>query len=79
MGDATKHGLRPNVCHWPPKQARPTEVEIYEGIRSTMINAHCAAGRDEHHCCGRVTIDRTSLTLQCPLCGDLKVRTSDDG
>lgn len=70
--DANKHGVRPNVCEWPPQTMPHTDAEIYENMRRHLIRAHCAAGRNEHQCCGRITIDRKGMLLQCPLCGDLK-------
>lgn len=64
----------PNMCKWPPERPPKRDSELYEGIRSTIILAHCAAGRSEHLCCGRITIDRTEMLLQCPLCGDVKMQ-----
>lgn len=60
-----------NCCHV-PTPAKRSDAEIYESLRGRLIKAHCAAGRGSHHCCGRITIDRTSITLQCPLCGDAR-------
>lgn len=59
------------MCHM-PKPLKRTDAQIYEAIRAKLIKAHCSAGRPDHLCCGKVTIDRRHLTLQCPLCGDLR-------
>jgi hypothetical protein len=37
-----------------------------------MIRARCDRKRAAHQCCGGVTITRNAITLQCPLCGDLR-------
>lgn len=66
--------MRPNMCEWPPSRPPKQDAELYEGIRSTVIRAHCAAKRGPHLCCGRITIDRTAMLLQCPLCGDAKMQ-----
>lgn len=60
-----------DCCHVPAPASR-TDSQIYESIRSHIVKSHCAARRGPHLCCGCVTIDRTSITLQCPLCGDAK-------
>jgi len=67
--------VKANSCHWPPLSVPKEDRVVYERIRSRVLRSHCAASRDEHLCCGRVTIDRSDMLLQCPLCGDLKLNT----
>ena len=51
-----------------PTTTSVKEAELYQEIRSR----HCAAGRDGHHCLGRISIDRAGITLSCPRCGDAR-------
>jgi len=64
-----------DACQWPTPKVSKKEAEIYERIRSTVIRSHCSADRSEHTCCGKMVMDRKSMVLSCPLCGDLKLNT----
>lgn len=76
--DPARDGVRPTICHWPPEAVPARDAAIYESIRSRVLQAHCAAKRGPHRCCGRVTLDRDAMTLQCPLCGDLRLNTCSE-
>lgn len=70
--------VRVNACYLP----RPVSAEdagLYERLRAGILRSHCADGRDEHRCCGRVTLDRYHLTLQCRLCGDARLNLKEAG
>ncbi len=63
-----------------PTPVRAKEAEVYTSIRDTVVRAHCAAKRPSHRCCGKITLTRTDMTLNCPLCGDAKslIRPTQD-
>lgn len=60
-----------NCCHM-PRIAPISETQIYERFRNHILKAHCADKRPGHRCAGKITLDCTSITLQCPRCGDAK-------
>lgn len=47
------------------------EANVYRHLRDSLVRVHCSAKRG-HKCCGRITIDREHITLNCPLCGDAR-------
>lgn len=55
-----------------PKPVSPDEAKIYASLRDVVVRSHCAAGRSSHLCCGAITMTRSDMTLNCPLCGDAK-------
>lgn len=63
---------RPPIISDVPEPFGDGETRFYEDIRTRVLKAHCASGRDGHDCLGRVTLDRNSVTLNCPLCGDAR-------
>lgn len=71
--DPAEEGARPTGCRWPPREVPASEATIYEKLRARIVNAHCAAGRGAHQCCGRITLDRQHVTLSCRLCGDARL------
>lgn len=62
---------RPNCCGMPEPAPR-LESRIYRKFRELIMLAHCADKRPTHKCAGKITIDRTTITLNCPRCGDLR-------
>jgi hypothetical protein len=65
------HTDKPHLkCCKTPKIIEGKEVELYE----TLLHAHCEhPDKDNgHECCGRVTITRKTLVLNCAKCGDAK-------
>lgn len=65
-----------NCCDM-PKPAPRDEAEIYRSLRDRLVKAHCADRRPAHKCAGLITIDRESITFQCPRCGDAKQTLTD--
>lgn len=62
---------RVNACHV-PAPTTPLLSDIYRGFRDHLIKTHCDAKRGPHACCGTISIDRKTVTLNCRLCGDLR-------
>lgn len=60
-----------NCCDM-PKPASRSESEIYRHLRDLLVRAHCADKRPSHKCAGLITIDRATITFQCPRCGDAR-------
>lgn len=56
-----------DMCHMPGK-VEPQEVKIYQKI----LGMHCENKTEGHKCLGEITITAQTLTLQCPLCGDVR-------
>lgn len=54
-----------NACHV-PTPAEKREKEIYLKI----LDVHCEQRGDGHECRGTISINRNTITLSCPLCGD---------
>lgn len=71
--DAIPGVLPANACHM-PKPAPRREAEIYRSFRKLIVKAHCAADRPAHRCAGVISIDRTTITMNCPRCGDFRQR-----
>ena len=62
---------RVNSCDMPePAPAR--EAELYCQIRDWFLRVHCADKRPAHRCAGSITIERQTITMQCPRCGDAR-------
>ena len=51
-----------------PKTMQAKEAAFYQKIRAL----HCDRKAASHDCSGRVTLDRNGISLQCPLCGDVR-------
>lgn len=63
-------GVRPaQVCKMPERED-PKMAAIYRSMREAIVRMHCSDKRPAHRCAGAITIDRTSITLNCPRCGD---------
>ena len=60
-----------NCCDMPSPAPR-VEAEIYRSLREGIVRAHCADKRPAHKCAGTITIDRETITFQCPRCGDAR-------
>jgi len=69
--DAIPGVIPANACHM-PVPASPQEADVYRRLRERIVAMHCADDRPSHRCAGKVTIDRTTITLNCPRCGDLR-------
>lgn len=53
-------------------QCPPDEAEIYTKFRDVVLGAHCGDKRPSHKCCGKIILERSTITLSCPLCGDCR-------
>lgn len=71
MDVARAEPFQANCCEMPSPAPRG-EAEIYRALRDKLVTAHCANKRPSHRCAGLITIDRESITFQCPRCGDAK-------
>ncbi len=63
-----------SVCNM-PTPVPEKEQEIWRKLHRLLHRGHCARGKeayDRHECQGQITIDRYTVTLQCPLCGDAR-------
>ena len=64
-------GKRPlsdvNLC-WVPKRVPPEDAAAYQALRE----AHCEQKHPSRDCSGRITLDRSGVTLTCPICGDAR-------
>lgn len=70
-GDAIPGAIRANACRM-PKPASRREAEIYRTFRELIVKTHCADDRPAHRCAGTISIDRATITMSCPRCGDLR-------
>ncbi len=67
-----------NVCHMPTPET-PKMAGVYKQMRELVVRVHCADKRPAHKCAGAVTIDRTTITLNCPRCGDVRKIIEQEG
>ncbi len=65
------------VCKMPEPVENPKEAQLYRMIRDRIVKMHCADKRPSHRCAGTVSIDRTSIVLDCPRCGSHKALLDD--
>lgn len=70
--DAIPGKIPATACHMPVPVRSKKEAEIYRKFRELVIKAHCADDRPAHRCAGTISIDRATITLNCPRCGDLR-------
>jgi len=70
--DSSWHTDEPHLkCCKVPRRVLGDEARIYK----LLLNSHCEhPGKDNggHECCGKITITRKAILLQCPKCGDAK-------
>jgi hypothetical protein len=71
VADAIPGVVPATACHMPTPVSRD-EATIYRHFRDLIMRAHCADNRPSHRCAGTISIDRTSITLNCPRCGDAR-------
>jgi hypothetical protein len=69
--DAVPGKIPANCCHM-PKPAPKKEAEVYRKFRDLIVRTHCADDRPAHRCAGTISIDRATVTMNCPRCGDCR-------
>jgi hypothetical protein len=69
--DAVPGEIPATCCHMPVAE-EPKVAAVYRKMRELIVRAHCADKRPTHRCAGTVSIDRATITLNCPRCGDLR-------
>ena len=55
-------------CCLMPRAIEKKESDMWRKLHGLK----CERARKSHNCRGKITIDATSVTLQCPVCGDAR-------
>lgn len=72
-----KNGNTINFCKLPKLVKSQKEAKLYKGL----LKAHCSHPSSEdsnHQCCGQITINRKSITMNCMKCGDARTNLPSD-